>query len=190
MPGRQDHNSQDHNVTELNPVLSPRKIDYSLEPEPEPDQAPLAYTSSLSSSSYVLHEHARHPTVPDRPGRSTERVMELLDLTDGANLARKIDQASFVKMHVRTKVHHGAGALGTTWHPAGHVLWLIQYFAIILATVATCVVLVGLRFLLVPLVMSYFVTFLLAPLTDVFERRPHPICGSTCRRRCVRYTSS
>lgn len=111
----------------------------------------------------------------------------MLDEQDGTDFVKKIDQAAFVTMYVKNAHFRHPGNSGTRWRSAGDVLWLIQYFAIVLATVAIGVVLVGLRFILVPLVMSYFVTFLLAPLADVFVRRPHPICGRSCGRRCSRY---
>ena len=119
-----------------------------------------------------------------------EAALSLLDEIDGTSIARKIDEAAFIEAYVKAPPRRGEGALGSTKVSVGGVLWLIQYFVIVLAIGAIGVVLVTMKFILVPLVSAYFVTFLLAPLLDFFGRRPHPCCGKGCARRCARYQRS
>ena len=119
-----------------------------------------------------------------------EAALSLLDEIDGTSIARKIDEAAFIEAYVKTPPRRGEGALGSTKVSVGRVLWLIQYFVIVLAIGAIGVVPVTMKFILVPLVSAYFVTFLLAPLLDFFGRRPHPCCGKGCARRCARYQRS
>jgi predicted PurR-regulated permease PerM len=119
-----------------------------------------------------------------------EEALELLDEIDGTAVARKVDEAAFIEMFIKAPPRRGEGDLGSTWRSAGDVLWLIQYFVIVLSIGGIGVVVVGMRFILVPLVSAYFVTFLLAPLLSVFERRPLMCCGRACARRCTRYQRS
>jgi hypothetical protein len=130
-----------------------------------------------------------------RPVTGVTEALMRLDEVDGTALARKIDEAAFLRTYFRARGAGGTGArrqgtLGTRWRPVGNVLWLVQLFTIVLVTVAVLAACVALKFILVPLTLAYFITFLLAPLIDLFERRPLRICGKRCARRCVRYQRS
>lgn len=52
------------------------------------------------------------------------------------------------------------------------VMWTIQSTLNVTAVIACSAAFVALRFMLVPLTMAYFVTFLQAPILDLFEKRP------------------
>jgi predicted PurR-regulated permease PerM len=52
------------------------------------------------------------------------------------------------------------------------VLWTVQTSCILLTAIATGYAMIALEFLLVPLLMAYFVIFLMAPILDVMEKRP------------------
>ena len=56
------------------------------------------------------------------------------------------------------------------------VLWTIQTSCILLTSIACGYALISLKFLLVPLLMAYFVIFLMAPILDIMEKRPLKAC--------------
>lgn len=134
-------------------------------------------------------ELAPEPELDDSEEVAQE-ALELLDEIDGTAIARRIDEAAFIEMFIKAPPPRGEGSLGSTRRNAGDVLWLIQYFVIVLSIGGIGVVVVGMKFILVPLVSAYFVTFLLAPLLSAFERRPVACCGRACARRCTRYQRS
>ena len=53
------------------------------------------------------------------------------------------------------------------------VMWTIQTCGILCACGGILAACVFLKFVMVPLIMAYFVTFLMAPITDVMEKRPY-----------------
>lgn len=56
---------------------------------------------------------------------------------------------------------------------------LVQQAAVITCGVAVGAAIIWLEFILVPLTLSYFITYLLAPLLDIFEARPIECCSKT-----------
>jgi hypothetical protein len=56
------------------------------------------------------------------------------------------------------------------------VLWTVQTSCILLTSIAVGYSLITLKFLLVPLLMAYFVIFLMAPILDIMEKRPLKAC--------------
>lgn len=56
------------------------------------------------------------------------------------------------------------------------VLWTVQTSCILLTSIAVGYSLISLKFLLVPLLMAYFVIFLMAPILDIMEKRPLKAC--------------
>lgn len=54
----------------------------------------------------------------------------------------------------------------------GEILWTFQTCQIALAIMAVSAAMVSLKFMLLPLTMAYFITFLMAPLLDLMEMRP------------------
>jgi len=52
------------------------------------------------------------------------------------------------------------------------VLWTIQASLNVTAVIICSAAMIALRFLMVPMTMAYFVTFLQAPIIDLFEKRP------------------
>jgi predicted PurR-regulated permease PerM len=53
------------------------------------------------------------------------------------------------------------------------VMCTIQNSSIIISVVVVSTAVISLRFVLVPLIMAYFVTFLMAPMMDFMEKRPY-----------------
>ena len=53
------------------------------------------------------------------------------------------------------------------------VLWTIQTCCIVCCALAILASVFAMKFVLVPLIMAYFVTFLMAPITDAMENRPY-----------------
>jgi len=69
------------------------------------------------------------------------------------------------------------GAMGTTRWTGDQILWCGNN-ALIMIAISVCVVgMMYFDFILVPLTTSYFLTFLLSPLMDLFESRPYSILG-------------
>jgi len=118
-------------------------------------------------------------------------VLRLLDAVDGADLAKKIDEAALAEMYVKTALLRRKGALGTRWRTAGAVLWIIQYGVLMLSAISLGAALVYLRFILVPLLMAYFITFILSPIMDCFEQRPLVLFGMTLgKSTCGKFQQS
>ena len=70
-----------------------------------------------------------------------------------------------------------AGHAGTTWRSAPEILLTIQSGSLVVCIVLAMAAKIYLEFLLVPLILAYFVTFLLAPIMDVVENRPYTLPG-------------
>eukprot|EP01046_Picozoa_sp_COSAG06_P115963 COSAG06_NODE_62915_length_263_cov_1.914634_1_plen_78_part_10 len=72
--------------------------------------------------------------------------------------------------------------MGTRMWSRGEVAWSINSCLIISATCNIIYGMIYFQFLLVPLFISYFLTFLMAPLMTLFEARPCVIQGQRfCR---------
>jgi len=67
--------------------------------------------------------------------------------------------------------------MGTSMRGPGAVLWTWQVCDIALAGLGLGVAFKHLEFMLVPLTLAYFLTFLMAPLMDLLEKRPLGLCG-------------
>lgn len=73
--------------------------------------------------------------------------------------------------------HTHGGSMGTSMRGPGAVLWTWQVCDIALAALGLGVAFKHLEFMLVPLTLAYFLTFLMAPLMDLLEKRPLGLCG-------------
>ena len=60
------------------------------------------------------------------------------------------------------------GYMGTTWRPHANIAWLTNSAILIIASAVALEILIKFRFVLVPLTMAYFFTFLIGPLMDYF----------------------
>lgn len=69
------------------------------------------------------------------------------------------------------------GAMGTTRWDGDSILWCGNNVLIMIAISVVVVGLMYFNFILVPLTTSYFLTFLLSPVMDLFESRPYSIIG-------------
>jgi hypothetical protein len=97
----------------------------------------------------------------------------------------QLAESELVEMYVQTALMRRKGDAETSWRTAGDVLWVIHYGMLVLAAVAAGVTLTYLKFVLAPLAMAYFISFLLTPLMALFVRRPPHACGHTCCRCCA-----
>eukprot|EP01047_Picozoa_sp_COSAG01_P072564 COSAG01_NODE_11575_length_1901_cov_15.086570_1_plen_126_part_10 len=97
----------------------------------------------------------------------------------------QLAESELVEMYVQTALMRRKGDAETSWRTAGDVLWVIHYGMLVLAAVAAGVTLTYLKFVLAPLAMAYFISFLLTPLMALFVRRPPHACGRTCCRCCA-----
>jgi len=72
------------------------------------------------------------------------------------------------------------GGMGTKMWTRGEVIWGTNNNMIIIAcSILTCM-LVEFKFILVPLTLAFFITFLLVPIMNLFELRPFPCKGKQC----------
>ena len=65
-----------------------------------------------------------------------------------------------------------AGAMGTKMWSRGEIIWAANTGLIVIATLVGVAFLVNFDWILVPLLTSYFFTFLSAPIMDLLEHRP------------------
>lgn len=81
----------------------------------------------------------------------------------------------------RTKSHTTKlGYDGTTWRKAANIAWMTNQGIMILTMLAILTALIYFKFILVPMTMAYFLTFLLGPVQDVLIQRPLICCGAVC----------
>ena len=69
---------------------------------------------------------------------------------------------------------------GTTWRKHANVAWLTSQGVMILTALAILGALIYFRFILVPMTMAYFLTFLLGPVQDLLIQRPLVCCNMVC----------
>jgi predicted PurR-regulated permease PerM len=72
------------------------------------------------------------------------------------------------------------GAAGTKAWMRGEILWCANNNFIVISTGVCIVGLVKFQFILVPLTLAYFMTFLLIPIMNLFEQRPLNFRGKSC----------
>ena len=123
------------------------------------------------------------------PG-GTDAARELLSRAEPEALVDRVAEAQLAEMYVQSALLQRKGAAETSWRSAGAVLWIIQSGMIILATVALGCAVTFLRFILIPLALAYFISFLHTPLLAIFVRRPPRVFGRSCCGCCRTYASS
>ena len=64
------------------------------------------------------------------------------------------------------------GAMGTRMWTRGQIIWGANTGLILITVGMACAGLVFFEFILIPVMLSYFFVFLVAPLMDLFEHRP------------------
>jgi len=64
------------------------------------------------------------------------------------------------------------GFAGTSWLQHASITWMMNAGVMIITTAVMLTGLIYFRFVLVPLAMAYFLTFLLGPLMDYIYQRP------------------
>ncbi len=69
---------------------------------------------------------------------------------------------------------------GTLWRKHANIAWLTNQGIMILTFLGILATLIYFRFILVPLTMAYFLTFLLGPVQDVLIQRPLICCDAVC----------
>eukprot|EP01052_Picozoa_sp_SAG31_P033913 SAG31_NODE_3894_length_3774_cov_2.376599_2_plen_332_part_00 len=76
---------------------------------------------------------------------------------------------------------------GTTWRSSANITWLMGEGVMILTSLAVLAAVVYFSFILVPLTMAYFLTFLFGPIQDILIQRPLVCAGLiVCDKPCVR----
>ena len=74
------------------------------------------------------------------------------------------------------------GAMGTRAWARGEILWSANNNLIVIAVGVLIVGLKEFQFVLIPLTLAYFMTFLLVPIMNLFEQRPLKFRGKSCCR--------
>lgn len=69
------------------------------------------------------------------------------------------------------------GSLGTRMWERGEIIWSLNTNIIVLCITVQTILLIIFDFILVPLTLAYFMTFLLLPLLNVFSQRPWKVRG-------------
>lgn len=75
---------------------------------------------------------------------------------------------------------------GISWRTPEQILLTIQSASITICVIVCSAVFINLGFVLVPLTLAYFVTFLMAPLMDLMEKRPYdgmPVGPVLCKNK-------
>ena len=74
---------------------------------------------------------------------------------------------------------HGTklGYDGTSWRKHANIAWMTNQGILILTALAILGALIHFRFIMVPMTMAYFLTFLLGPIQDTLIQRPLVCCG-------------
>ena len=80
-------------------------------------------------------------------------------------------------LHDLQMTRRKVGYAGTTWRPQSNTIWMLTNATIIVCGFITFAAVVYFRFILVPLTMAYFLTFLLGPLIDFMSQRPLVFMG-------------
>ena len=87
------------------------------------------------------------------------------------------DDEEFYKQYQLRSENTKLGYDGTTWRKHANVQWISANGTIILTTLAILGALIYFSFILVPMTMAYFLTFLLGPLQDLLIQRPLVCCN-------------
>jgi predicted PurR-regulated permease PerM len=76
------------------------------------------------------------------------------------------------------------GFAGTTWRPQANVIWMMNAGVMIMTVSVIIVGIIYFTFILIPLTMAYFFTYVLGPIFDLFYQRPLLCCGEArCYKR-------
>ena len=97
-------------------------------------------------------------------------IDEFLNFVDTALLETGSMTRSDLKERIRRRLK--LGYMGTTWRSHANIAWMTNTGVVIMASTVVLGVLIYFRFVLVPLTMAYFLTFLIGPLMDWFYQRP------------------
>jgi predicted PurR-regulated permease PerM len=77
-----------------------------------------------------------------------------------------------LKLDAMQKSVRKVGYAGTSWRSFQNTIWILTQAVTIMCASTIFVGIVYFRFILVPMTMAYFMTFLLGPLVDVMAQRP------------------
>lgn len=76
---------------------------------------------------------------------------------------------------------------GTSWRKGANIMWMTNQAIMIITVLSILGALIYFKFVLVPMTMAYFLTFLLGPVQDLLIQRPLICCGlSVCDKPCIR----
>lgn len=108
----------------------------------------------------------------DEDNSGTVDLYEYLTFLDEKCAADPDFHQSYRVLSSNTKL----GFDGTTWRKHANITWLGTGGIIVLACLGVLTALIYFRFILVPLTMAYFLTFLLGPIQDTLIQRPMICC--------------
>lgn len=112
----------------------------------------------------------------DEDNSGTIDYMEYLQFID----AKCHEDEEFYKMYRARSHSTKLGYDGTLWRKHANIAWLTNQGILILTSLGVLFTLIYFRFILVPLTMAYFLTFLLGPVQDVLIQRPLICCDAVC----------
>jgi hypothetical protein len=109
----------------------------------------------------------------DEDNSGTVDLFEYLTFLDDKCAADPEFHQHYRALSSKTKL----GFDGTTWRKHANISWLGTGGIIVLACLGVLAAVIWFRFILVPLTMAYFMTFLLGPIQDTLIQRPAICCG-------------
>jgi predicted PurR-regulated permease PerM len=98
--------------------------------------------------------------------RAIDYRMGDMDITQQKELLQKIHSSK-------------TGYAGTSWRKQANVIWMMNNGVMIMTFSVILVGLIYFQFILVPMTVAYFFTYVLGPINDLFYQRPL-LCGPTC----------
>jgi hypothetical protein len=97
-------------------------------------------------------------------------IIEFLDFVDNKCCSHSGMTEGDLKDIVRRRLK--LGFQGTTWRSHANIAWMSNIGIAVMTSTVILGLLIYFRFVLVPLTMAYFLTFLIGPLMDYFYQRP------------------
>jgi len=112
----------------------------------------------------------------DEDESGTIEFDEMVTYFDQAAYAHPVFYTTLLRCMKQVKM----GFAGTTWRKSANIHWLTNNGIMVLTVLAMLQALIYFKFVLVPLVMGYFITFLLGPIQDCLTQRPYFYAGRVC----------
>lgn len=98
-------------------------------------------------------------------------------ITNGDSLAITLSDETIAALEQMQTSMRKVGYGGTSWRTFQNTIWLLTQAVMIMCGSTIFVGIVWFRFILVPMTMAYFLTFLVGPIIDVMTQRPLILLG-------------